>query len=127
MSDLLSKWIFISIAVIIFATLVSLILWTVVLGYDIYADLQGEVIGYYSEAGLSMMIDANNVDSIDSANLYKVLESNRNVIIDYSITNLDGTYVQDTRDLLNRPTDRFKLVIRGDSAVGFQVIATEVE
>ena len=126
MEGALSKWILTSISVVLFSSLVSLIAWTVMLGYGIAYDLEDDVITYYSEAGLSMMVSANNLESIDSANLYKVMESNRNVITDFQITNLDGSFVYDTRDLLNRPTDRFKVVIRGDSSIGFEVTATEV-
>lgn len=127
MEGVLSKWILTSISVVLFASLISLIAWTVMLGYGIAYDLQDGVIVYYSEAGLSMMVNANNLESIDSANLYKVMESNRNVITDFKITNLDGSIIYDTRELLNRPTDRFNVVIRGDSSTGFEVTATEVE
>lgn len=127
MGELVSKWILTSISVVVFSSLVSVIAWTLVIGYNIADDLQGDAITYYSEAGLSMMVDANNVDSIDSANLYKVMEVNRNIITDFSITNLDGSFVYDTSELLKRPLDRFSIVIQGDSSIGFEVTAKQVE
>lgn len=127
MGEVLSKWILTCIAVVIFSSLVSVIVWTLAIGYNIADDMQSDVITYYSEAGLSMIVDANNVDSIDSANLYKIMEVNRNIITDYSISNLDGSFVYDTKELLTRPLDRFSIVIEGDSSIGFEVTAQQIE
>lgn len=126
METALEKWIVTSVSVVILASLVATISWTVVIGWDIAASFQDNVIKYYSEAGLSIMVDANNIDDVDAVNLYKMMEVNRNIITDYTIRNLDGTYVFDTRTLLNRPADRFSVVIRGDSSTGFEVIVTQV-
>lgn len=127
MGEVLSKWILTCIAVVIFSSLVSVIVWTLAIGYNIADDMKSDVITYYSEAGLSMIVDANNVDSIDSANLYKIMEVNRNIITDYSISNLDGSFVYDTKELLTRPLDRFSIVIEGDSSIGFEVTAQQIE
>lgn len=127
MGDLLTKHILVSVSVVLLSTLVGVIAWTVTLGYSIAGDAQSKVITYYSEAGLSMMINAHNIDSVDSANLYRMLEVNRNLITDYSIKRLDNSTIKEFSDLLDNPTSRYKVVIRGDSAVGFEITATEIK
>lgn len=120
------RHILVSISCVLLATLVSAIVWTISIGSAIWSSFQDDIIMYYSEAGLSIMVDANNLESLDSANLYKMMEVNRNIITDFRIENLDGTIVSDTRELLDRPTDRFSVIIRGDSSIGFEVSAEQV-
>lgn len=126
MEDVLSKSLIVSVAVVLCSAVISAIAFTIVLGYSIVGALQDDVVTYYSEAGLSIMVDANNLDDLDAANVYKMLEVNRNIITDTDITLLDGSHVVDTRDLLSIPTARFKVDIYGDSSVGFEVRAVEV-
>jgi hypothetical protein len=115
-----------AISLVILSSLVSTIAWTFVIGMSIGSSFQDKMASYYSDAGVSMMIDFNNIDNVDAPNIYKMLEINRNVIKDYSIKNLDGSFVLDNRDLLSRPTDRFSITIRGDSSTGFQVEIEQV-
>ena len=127
MEDTLAKSIFVFIGTVILAALVSIIMFTIMLGTSIQGSLVERATKYYSEAGLSIMIDANNLDSIDAPNLYKMLCVNSNVIIDWNIMNMDGEYIRDWEELLLTPTSKYSVTIRGDSAIGFEVQATEVE
>lgn len=126
MESILTKWVTNSISVVLFAVLVGFIAWSGAIGLSIAGDAQSDVVTYYSEAGLGMMIESSNVDDLDAANIYKVIEVNRNVITSYRIVNKDGSLIQNTLDLLSHPTNRYKVVIRGDAAVGFTFDATQV-
>lgn len=127
MEDGAVKWILISVSVVVFATLVSVMVFTFKLGTAIAGDLENQVAGIYSEAGLSMLVDADNLEDIDGANLYKILEANSNIITSYSIKNLDGSLILETNELLTRPLDRFKVNITGDSRIGFKVEVQQVQ
>lgn len=126
METTVKNWIVMSISVVLMSTLVSTIMWTFTIGLSIMSSFQDQTIKLYSEAGMSIMIETSNLDSVDATNVYKMLEVNRNIIKNYYIRNLDGTYVYDTRDLLKRPIDRFSVIITGDAAVGFQVRVQQV-
>lgn len=127
MEGVLRTWILTSISVIILAMLTGSIVWTIVIGMNIANDWQDSAIQSYSDAGLSMMVDFSNIENVDALNLYKLIEINRSIIIDYSIKNLDGSYVYDLDELLKRPIDRFKLSIEGDSSNGFIVEVNQVK
>ena len=127
MDETLVKQFLMCVSVVLLAMLVGTISWTIVLGTSIRDDFLSEMTTYYSEAGLSIMIDSYNLDSIDSANLYKVMEVNSNVIVDYRIVDLEGNLITDLKELLSRPTDRWSIVIEGDSSIGFKLEAMEVE
>lgn len=126
MDDTLMKYVIIAIVVVITAAFVGTVAWTMTIGTSIASRIQDTTITLYSEAGLSMMVDANNIDDIDATNLYKVMEVNRNIITDWTIRNIDGSMEKDNRELLNRPTDRFSINIEGDSAIGFKLEAQQV-
>lgn len=126
MDDTLMKYVIIAIVVVITAAFVGTVAWTMTIGTSIASSIQDTTITLYSEAGLSMMVDANNIDNIDATNLYKVMEVNRNIITDWTIRNIDGSMEKDNRELLNRPTDRFSINIEGDSAIGFKLEAQQV-
>lgn len=127
MESTLKNWIMISISVVLLSSLVSTILWTMAIGLSILSSFQDRTVTLYSEAGMSIMIDSSNLDSVDATNVYKMIEVNRNIIKGFAIQNLDGSYVQDTRELLQRPIDRFSISITGDSAIGFDVIVKQVQ
>lgn len=121
-----AKFVTLSVSTILLSTIISVILFTVSMGFSIATSFQEKAISLYSDIGASQMIDASNLDTVDAINLYKVLDTNRNNILDYSIKNLDGTQVKDLKELLNRPTDTFKVRITGDTSIGFQVEVQEV-
>lgn len=125
MGDTAQRFVLISVATVVLASVVGIILWTVVYGLDVSNDLTDDAITIYSEAGLSMMVDQHNLESIDAANLYKMMEVNRNIITDYAIKDESGVNITDKSYLLEHPTERFKVVITGDSSIGFKVVATK--
>ena len=127
MEDTLVKSIFVFISLTVLSALVSIVMFTVSLGMNIYSAATSRVTEYYSEAGLSIMIDAHNLDSIDAPNLYKMLNVNQSVITDWHITDLEGNIIVDWQNILENPTSRYSVNITGDSAMGFEVEAEEIE
>ena len=126
MEGTFTKSIMVAISVVIVASIVSAIVFTVYLGTQAFSDFQSGVVTQYSEAGLSMMVDAKNLESLDAANVYKMMEVNRNIIKDFSIIKLDGSVITSRSILLQYPTERYSVVITGDSVTGFYVFARQV-
>lgn len=126
MENSLKDTIIIGVSVVVLSTFVAVLSWTFVIGFSIYSSFENKIMNSYNDFGVSTMIDSSNVNSVDSVNVYKMIEENRNAIKDYSITNLDGSHVLDTKELLNRPADKFSVNVIGDYAVGYQIEISEV-
>jgi hypothetical protein len=125
MDDLVQKWILTMISVVLVATLVGSIVWTVNIGGNIISDYQSNEVKLYSEAGLSVMINQYNLDDVDSISIYKMLEMNKSIINDYKFKTKTGANMSafDLRNLINNPLDRYEIEnITGDSNSGYTVI-----
>lgn len=127
MEDTVAKSFMISISIVLMGMLSFVIWFTVIMGYNIAADFQSSSIEQYSQAGLSMIINAQNCEDVDAANLYKIMDANRNIIKEYRILLKDGTLITDIRDLLDHPIYRYKINITGDSAIGFLVDVEQIK
>lgn len=126
MEDSISKYILMAVSVVLLAALLSAIAFGSVFGFQILGNFQSDMAKDYSKAGLSMMIDASNLESIDAANMYRMIELNRHNLIGYEIRDDNNNLITDIELLLNNPMKRFSVVISGDSTSGFRVVAKEV-
>lgn len=127
MEDTVAKSFMISISIVLMGMLSFVIWFTVIMGYNIAADFQSSSIEQYSQAGLSMIINAQNCEDVDAANLYKIMDANRNIIKEYRIVLKNGDIITDIRDLLDHPIYRYKINITGDSAIGFLVDVEQIK
>lgn len=130
MGDVAVKYTLISVSVVILASFISLILWTTIMGSKLEGDLENDLTAQYAHASESVMFSASTLESIDSVNLYKMLELNRSTIIDFSIRLLQpvngSIYMSDWRQLIFDPDKRFNVKLKGDSGTGFIVDCQEV-
>lgn len=126
MEENLMKHTTMAVSVCLCATFISLVLWTVIIGYNIMNDFQSTITTYYAEAGLSTLIDSAYTDSIDSCNLYKILSVNRNIIVDIQLFDNTGHLFTNYEKLLDIPTKRWSIDILGDSAIGFQITGRQL-
>lgn len=127
MNAMMLKSIVIAVSVVLLSSFVGTVMWTANIGYRIWYDIQDTATTLYSESGLAMMIDQHNLESIDSCNLYKMLQVNSSNIRDFRISKLDGNMVTSYEQLLRDPLARFEVTITGDPNIGFYIEADEIE
>lgn len=120
------KSILLAVSVILVSMIVSLSLWTTSIGMSIESSMQEEILKDYSSAGLSILVELSKNDEVDSILLYRLLIINKSSVKSYSVTKLDGSIVTDLTILLNKPLDRYKIVITGDVSTGFKVVCNQV-
>lgn len=124
MTDLSMRLVTLGIGVIALASFLVAVLFSMVNGTNILHGFLSYTAEYRAVAGTDALIGDKE---IDSATLYKLLDTNRNSIADFNIIKKDGTYIRDIRALLDTPSVYYSIKnLEGETNDGLTLEMREI-
>lgn len=119
MDDPIVKGILTSISVVLVATVVNLVVWTVMMGSQVMDSFQTATVASFSSVDATAIIDMQQAKEVDGVSLYRVVNENYRSLNDYSILDEVNNPINNLEDLLDKPNARYTVVVTGSRNAGY--------
>jgi uncharacterized protein YuzE len=126
MEDPVVKTIFVSIMVVFLATVVNMVVWSIVAGSAIMNDFQNYAVTSFSAVDDDAIVDLLQRGNVLGIDLYRVLEVNSASINEYSVVDETNAVIADIDILLTEPNATYDVIVTGSREAGYYIEAKKV-
>jgi hypothetical protein len=126
MEDPVVKTIFVSIMVVFLATVVNMVVWSIVAGSAIMNDFQNYAVTSFSAVDDDAIVDLLQRGNVSGIDLYRVLDVNSGSINEYSVVDETNAVIADIDILLTEPNATYDVIVTGSREAGYYVEAKKV-
>jgi hypothetical protein len=126
MEDPVVKTIFVSIMVVFLATVVNMVVWSIVAGSAIMNDFQNYAVTSFSAVDDDAIVDLLQRGNVSGIDLYRVLDVNSSSINEYSVVDETNAVIADIDILLTEPNATYDVIVTGSREAGYYIEAKKV-